>query len=194
MSKNILDQVVINEASVKKSRAWFDEQIQIMSRLRMTPNQVLTNKAFKMTGNILPGRLYFYFYDAKLKDTLPYWDQFPLVFPLSKNKDSFTGLNLHYLEYQPRMALLQELLKVNGNKSYTESKKISVSWGLVSGMAKLAPAQACIKMYLNEHLASPFCEVAPEYWHTAMMLPVQRFVGASKESVWRESRLKYRNR
>ena len=191
---NILENVVISPNEVQKSRAWFNEQIQIMSRLRLTPNQVLTNKAFKMTGNILPGRLYFYFYDAKLKDKLPYWDQFPLVFPLSKGKDSFTGLNLHYLEYQPRMSLLQELLKVNGNNSYTETRKISVSWGLVSGMAKLAPAQACIKMYLNEHLASPFCEVSPEYWHTAMMLPVQRFVGASKESVWRDSRLKYRTR
>lgn len=191
---NLLERVIISPESVKNSRAWFDEQIQIMSRMRMSPNQVLMNKAFRMTGNILPGRLYFYFYDAKMKDKLPYWDQFPLVFPLTKTGDGFTGLNMHYLEYQPRMMLLQELIKVNGNKSYTETNKIKVSWGLVSSMAKLDAGKACIKMYLNEHLASPFCEVAPEYWQTAMMLPVQRFVGASKESVWKDSRKKYRSR
>lgn len=194
MATSRLEKVIITPESVKKSRAWFDSQIREMAKLRISPNQVLTNSAFRMQGNILPGRLYFFHYDAKHKDTLPYWDQFPLVFPLSKKQGSFTGLNMHYLEYQPRMALLQELIKVNGNKNYTDTHKIRLSWGLVQNMAKLRTAEACIHMYLNDYLASPFAEVHTDYWHTAMMLPVQRFVGASKERVWADSRVKTRIR
>jgi hypothetical protein len=189
-----LDKILITPEAVRTSRVWFDNQIQAAAKLRLTPNKVLLDKSFRLTGTLTPGKLYFFFYDAKLKETLPYWDQFPLVFPLSRENGAFRGLNMHYLEYKPRMALLQELLKVNGNKGFSERKKIQISWGLCQSMAKLAPAQACIKMYLNDHLASPFCEVAPEYWHTAMMLPVQRFVGASKEHVWADSKIKSRRK
>jgi len=45
-----------------------------------------------------------------------------------------------------------------------------------------------VKRYLIEQVGSPFAEVNPEFWHTAVMLPVQRFVGARKERVWTESR------
>ena len=68
------------------------------------------------------------------------------------------------------------------------SSKIKYSWQIVSSVSQLAPAQACVKRYLDEQVGSPFAEVHPEFWHTAIMLPVQRFVGARKERVWTESR------
>ncbi len=177
---------------VKKSSKWFNEQITNLAKRRYSPAQILQNNQFRMGNTVVPGKLYFFFYDAKHKDTLPYWDQFPMIFPLSASNDSFTGLNLHYLEYKPRMALLTELLKVNGSTAITDINKIKLSWTLVSKMSKLAPAKACIKMYLFEHIASPFAEVPPTLWHTAMLLPVQRFVGASKEQVWADSARKIR--
>lgn len=188
--KSKLENLIITPESVRTSSAWFNEQVKILSAANMTPNKILSGGVFKLQTDIVPGKLYFYFYDAKLKDTLPYWDQFPLVFPFNKTADAFTGLNLHYLDYKSRMMLLKELLKVNGNNTYTETKKIKFSWGLVKSMAKLSPAKACVKMYLFDHMASPFCEVSPTYWHTAMLLPVQRFVGASNNRVWSDSKRK----
>lgn len=185
---------LITPEEVKNSRKWFDEKITALARRKYSANQILTSKKFTMRTEIIPGKLYYFFYDAKHKETLPYWDQFPMIFPFAADDTSFRGLNLHYLEYKPRMALLQELLKVNGNKNISDINKIRCSWELVSSMSKLAPAKACVKMYLYDHIASPFAEVPPEFWHTAMMLPVQRFVGASKEYVWADSAKKARRR
>ena len=44
-------------------------------------------------------RFNMFFYDPKpeQKKNLPYFDMFPLVFPLRRMGDGFTGINVHYL-------------------------------------------------------------------------------------------------
>ena len=53
-----------------------------------------------------PGKLYAYMYDAKHKDTLPFWDKFPLIVYLGLGKQGTTtlmyGLNLHYIPPKAR--------------------------------------------------------------------------------------------
>jgi hypothetical protein len=39
---------------------------------------------------------------------------------------------------------------------------------------------------------SPFRKINSEDWATAMMLPVERFIGAAKDQVWMESKRKIR--
>lgn len=190
--RTVFELYKIDPDEVKKSRIWFDEQIHKLSTKKITPNRVMFEEGWSMTTTVTPGKLYFYYYDPKHKETLPYYDQFPLVLPFAQTEDGFLGLNLHYLEYQPRMILFQELLRITGNMSLSNMSKIEMSWGLVKRLAKLKPAQVCVKRYLSSHVKSPFIEVKPEFWHTAMMLPVQRFVGESKEYVWKDSNRKYR--
>ena len=36
----------------------------------------------RLKNNSTIGKMYFYFYDPKTKDTLPYYDRFPLVIPI----------------------------------------------------------------------------------------------------------------
>ena len=186
-----LDMVKINKEDVRKSRAWFDAEIRKMASQRFTPAKTLRLESVRLQSRVEPGKMYFFYYDPKTKDTLPYYDTFPLVLPYKKVPGGFMGLNLHYLEYQPRMKLFNELLKITGNRHLTEISKIKYSWEIINSVSQLAPAQACVKRYLMEQVGSPFAEVQPEFWHTAIMLPVQRFVGARKERVWAESR-KYR--
>ena len=59
---------------------------------------------------------------------------------------------------------------------------------MIGGVAKFSKASFCIKSYLGDHVRSPFVEIPGQDWHTAMMLPVERFVGANKSAVWEESR------
>ena len=61
------------------------------------------NTKFKLGG------LYFFFYNPKLRDDLPYYDIFPLVIPIEKYHDGFLGLNLHYLPIRYRQLLIQKL-------------------------------------------------------------------------------------
>jgi hypothetical protein len=65
-----------------------------------------------------------------------------------------------------------------------------MSWDLVRGVSKLSAAAPCIKQYLFSHVESMFYEIPRDDWYTAVMLPVQRFVGATNQQVWSESKRK----
>lgn len=182
----------INPQDVKKSSAWFAEQVKNIAKKRVTPGRIMTSEGVQLTTNLVPGRLFFFYYDPKFKMKLPYYDTFPMVIPYDKDNTGFMGLNLHYLDYPLRMDLLKELLKISGSQ-LTDLTKIKFSWSLIQGVAKYKIAQPCVKRYLHEHVRSPFCAIPTTEWHTAMLMPVQRFVGATKEQVWAESIRKARN-
>ena len=133
-----------------------------------------------------------YAYDPKTKEDLPYYDRFPLVFPFRKTADGFYGLNMHYLPYDLRIYLLDALLTFKNNSRWDETTKLKYSWALIDGVSKYKAAHPCVKQYLNSHVRSQFRRVSSADWATAMLLPVERFVGASKQQVWSDSRKKIR--
>ena len=58
------------------------------------------------------GVLCHFIYDPKLKNSLPYYDKFPLCIPADqKNGEGFLGWNLHYVPIDMRKVILGELLK-----------------------------------------------------------------------------------
>lgn len=170
--------------AARKSQGWFSQQVQGLSSV--TPNKLLNQANF--VSSISPGDLYLFYYDPKHKDTLPYYDRFPLVIPFRKVKGGFYGLNFHYLPPLLRVRLLDRLLMFSNTKGITESTRLRFKYQMINSSAKFAWAQPCIKMYLNNHVRSRFAKIEPEHWVTAMMLPVERFAGANKEKVWRDSR------
>lgn len=171
----------------KKSKTWFDQQIVLLTKKRITPNSILRNDPSALKNQVAPGNLYMFFYDAKMKDSLPYWDKFPLVFPFRKVEGGFYGLNLHYLPYKMRAQLMDKLMSLKSNSNLNDNTKLRLSWDLLNGASKFAAAKPCVKHYLNDHLRSPLIRIDPTDWSTALMLPVERFVGASTGKVWADS-------
>jgi hypothetical protein len=159
-----------------------------MAQQNITPNKVLKGEPSHLRSAIVPGNLYMYVYDPKTKDDLPYYDRFPLVFPFRKTQDGFYGLNMHYLPYDLRIKLLDQLLVFKNNSRMDETTRIKYSWALIDGVSRFAPAKPCVKQYLSGHVRSQFRQIYSEDWATAMLLPVERFVGASKQQVWADSR------
>jgi hypothetical protein len=188
--KDIFEKYRYDRDIAQKSQAWFNQQVLLLAKKRITPNQVIRSQAVKTQNNIVPGKLYMFFYDPKTKATLPYYDRFPLVFPFSFHDDGFTGLNLHYLPHKLRFALIDRLLMFKNNDKFDETTRIRYSWATIDGMSKFAMAKPCVKRYLSNHLRSPLHTVSANDWSTAMMLPVERFVGASTAQVWADSRKK----
>lgn len=176
------------KTAVKKSRAWFEQQVLIMTRQQLTPQRVLNGNPEQLVTKIIPGHLYMFVYDPKTKDTLPYYDRFPLVFPFRKTPDGFIGLNMHYLPYPLRITLLDNLLTFASNQRFDETTRLKYSWALIDGISRYAAAKPCVKQYLVGHVRTQFRQVESNNWATAMLLPVERFVGASKQEIWADSK------
>ncbi len=176
------------KTAVKKSRAWFEQQVLMLTRQQLTPQRVLNGNPEQLVTRVMPGHLYMFVYDPKTKAELPYYDRFPLVFPFRKTADGFIGLNMHYLPYPLRIALLDNLLVYANNQRFDETTRLKYSWALIDGVSKYAAAKPCVKQYLSGHVRTQFRQVESNNWATAMLLPVERFVGASKQEIWSDSR------
>ena len=87
---------------------WFRQRVQSM---KLSGEGFYRQAELRKAKRYLEGRMYLFFYDAKTKDKLPYWDRFPLIFILEITQDGFTGLNLHYLPPRLRVRFLYELYK-----------------------------------------------------------------------------------
>lgn len=161
--------------------------MRILAGKQIDPQRLIRTNAERNVVKIVPGELYLFNYDAKHKDTLPYWDTFPLVFPFRKMPDGFIGLNMHYLPYPIRIALLDKLTQFKTNTSMDETTRLKLSWGTLSALSTNLHVQSCVHRYLLPHVKSPLKRIESQDWATAMMLPVERFVGSTKQKVWKDS-------
>jgi hypothetical protein len=139
------------------------------------------------SGKFLLGGLYFFYYNPKTKDSLPYYDTFPLVMPLEKYGDGFLGLNFHYLPVRYRMVFMKKLV---GRAIYDENdeiKRVKITYDILSATRRYKEFRPCLKRYLNSHIKSKIMAVQPEEWDVASMLPVQAFRKAPVSEVWSDS-------
>ena len=145
----------------------------------------------RLKSNSTIGKMYFYFYDPKTKDSLPYYDRFPLVIPIERYQDGFLGLNLHYIHPKQRIILLDKLSDYTNNDKYDKSTKLRLSYSLLASSSKLFEHQPCIKRYLFSQVGSRFLEITADEWDIAALLPMESFVGASTSKVYSDSRKKF---
>jgi hypothetical protein len=173
--------------AVARSQTWFQQQSRLLGRQQIQPLRLIKSEPQRNARHIIPGEMYLFAYDAKTQDKLPYWDMFPLVFPFRKLQDGFIGLNMHYLPHALRARLLDRLMEFKTNSAMDETTRLRYSWSTIQGVSKFKIAEPCIHRYLTSHLQSPLKRIDSQDWTTALLLPVERFVGASKQQVWTES-------
>lgn len=183
-------QIRTRAGNTDQSLAWYQTQVKALAAAATKPNKLMQNVP-DLTTRLMPGKMYMFFYDAKLKEKLPYWDQFPLVLPFRKVPDGFYGINLHYLPYPVRFKLLGALHEYATDEKLNEDTRVRVNWKLLVNLSRVAPVKACVKHYLDDHVQSRFLNIKYPDWVVASLLPVERFVGASKSKVWQDSREKF---
>ena len=169
------------------SRAWLRAKVK---DLKPTSSALMNDRNRLKTASMI-GRMYFYFYDPKTKDSMPYYDQFPLVIPIEKYNDGFLGLNLHYIHPKHRMVLLDKLSDTLSNDDYDEKTKLKINYRYLAAASRIFEANPCIKRYLFTQIQSRFLEITADEWDIAAMLPVESFVGASTSKVYADSRKKF---
>lgn len=156
--------------SVKSAVDWFKEKVSDLIKKR-DPNRVFTKDAIPEIGG-----MYMFVYDPKYKDVLPFYDMYPLVFPIEFYGDGFLGINLHYLPPMARANLMSSLKSLSNNNKYNDSTKLSISYELLRAHAiRFKGVDNCIKRYLFSHVRSSFHKVSPSDWDKAVLLPLQRW-------------------
>lgn len=132
------------------------------------------DKGTRYRNSVALGRMYFFLYDAKHKDTLPVWDRFPLIFPIEFYEDGFLGLNLHYLSVGQRDQLIDLLMRYANNQTMDETTRLMLSWQAVTATARMKNlSKRCVKRYLRGHVRSRFIEVTADEWDRVISLPVE---------------------
>ena len=180
--------------SVKReSREWFRKQAQQVSA---NPSRMMRSNAARLTDKPMIGSMYLFAYDPKGKKTLPYYDRYPLVIPIGSGKTtgfassggSFIGLNLHYLPLPLRAKLMDALYKTATTKEIDETTRLKISYQILQQASRYRFFKPCIKRYLTNHVRSRFFYIEPTEWEMALFLPLDRFVGANKTRIYRDSR------
>ena len=175
------------EPRTTAARDWLRSKIKDLKPTR----QALLNDKERLKTNTIIGRMYFYYYDPKLKDGLPYYDRFPLVIPIERYQDGFLGLNLHYINPRQRIELLDALSDFATNSKYDETTRLRLSWAKLKTVGKAFKAKPCVKRYLFKHVDSRFLEITADEWDIAALLPFQNFQGATANKVYNDSRNKF---
>lgn len=137
-----------------------------------------------------PGYMYAFKYDPKFKKTLPYYDTFPLIFPIESYPDGLLGINFHYLPFALRARLMDALYTIASDRRYDEETRILATYDILKAAKKFKMFKPTIKKYLYRYVKTPFLEITAVEWDIALFLPMDNFKKADREEVWKDSRSK----
>lgn len=172
----------------EESRKWFRQKAQQLRRVNR--RALMSAEEVKLVNRQQPmiGSMNMFFYDPKTKDTLPYYDRFPLVIIVGPAPKGFYGLNLHYLPPILRAKLLDALMDMTKNKKYNESTRFNITYKMLTATAKLRLFKPCFKHYLTQHVKSRLARVNSTEWEIATFLPMAEWEKGTAASVYRDSR------
>jgi hypothetical protein len=171
-----------------ESMSWFRNQVKNMRGINR--QSLLKDEAVTRVSRPKIGDMYMFYYDPKHKDTLPFYDQFPLIVLVDKAPGGFYGVNLHYLPPALRARFFDALMDTMNNKAYNDTTKMRARYNLLKSSAKMKYFKPCFKHYLTQHVDSRIAKVEPTEWEIALFMPLQRFKGATAAEVYKDSRSK----
>lgn len=174
---------------VEEARQWYREKANEIDRL--DSNFVIRKATDLQTSLKRLGHFYLFKYDPKAKETLPYYDRFPVILLLNKDNVGFTGLNLHYLPFQFRAALMDQLYDFQTGKD--EMARIRMTYTILNNTKRLRFFRPCLKQYLNSHMRSKLVHIDVSEWDTSLFLPLQSFAKKKEQYVHRDSVRMIRN-
>lgn len=165
---------------LKRKRAaniWFADKIKGASAKKIiTPDDLLKRRAVNAP---LVGQMLFFKYDAKHKDTLPYWDMYPLTILLNVDTKAssagFLSLNTHYLPPSFRELLINRLLKTINDDRLDGRSKAKINYGLLKTASQFKFAQFALKKHLFSHIKSRVIRVPALEWREAIYLDLARW-------------------
>ena len=176
---------------VRRSAQWFQDKIKgLKGGLRNQFSSTNAAKFYreaetKVNPNLLKrraelGDLFCYYYNPKYRATLPYYDMFPMIMLISAEKDTFLGINFHYLRPKWRAVLLDRVSAKLGSGL--------PRWSKLRQIRQIAPT---IKRYRFDHIMRRVVPIEENEQEIAIFLPTERFKKSAKAKVWADSERKF---
>ena len=175
---------------VQRSAKWFQDKIkglkgEVKNRFSSTnaakfyrESEKINDTIFKRRASL--GDLFCYYYNPKYRKTLPYYDMFPMIMLLKAERDTFLGINFHYLRPKWRAILLDRVTaKIGGGLP---------KWSKLRTIRQIAPT---IKRYRFDHIMRKVIPIEEDEQEIAIFLPTEKFKKAGKSKVWSESERKF---
>ena len=169
------------------SQMWFRNKLKNVRNINR--QTLLRDSALEKVTRPRMGDMYMFFYDPKHKETLPYYDTFPLIIMVERAPGGFYGLNMHYLPPVLRAKLFDALAK--SDERYDENTRFRARYRLLQSVRKLKYFKPCFKPYLTKHVESRISKVEAPEWEVALFMPTQRFKKATATRVYADSRKAY---
>ena len=167
------------------------------SQMNQAFKKILIDNSREEYGQFIryTGRLYTFRYLPD-SDRLDYWDKYPLVLRMldeADSKQSFLGMNLHYLDPMRRRFMMMSLIEryLTGDISNPNSRI-----GYLNMQKLITPpnryGRVCIRRYKYDNIRGKPLLIPPEHWMKMIFLPTHHFIGAKPNQVWKDSWKKYR--
>jgi len=176
------------KARSKEANDWFASNVKKLGKLG--PN-VLQDDRLKKQAGASPGDMVMYTYKPKHKETLPYYDTFPLAIVVGPAKGGFYAINLHYLPPKVRAIFLDKLNDVASNQKFNATTRFKITYKLLMATKSYKYFKPCFKHYLTPNLGSSIMKVNAAEWNIAIFLQTASFKKASTGKVWADSRSQY---
>lgn len=173
-------------ARSEESRRWFKAKLAQIGGVNR--RELLKDPNLSARNRPKVGSLYFYFYDPKHRDKLPYYDAFPLIIMVGPAQGGFYGLNLHYLSPVVRARFFDKLQETANNKKYDESTRLKINYEMLKSVQKYKEFAPCFKHYLYSQVEGRVVMVEPPEWEIALFLDVAQFQKAQQRKVWKQSK------
>lgn len=176
---------------VRRSAQWFQDKIKgLKGGLRNQFSSTNAAKFYreaetKVNPNLLKrraelGDLFCYYYNPKYRATLPYYDMFPMIMLIGAEKETFLGINFHYLRPKWRAVLLDRVSAKLGSGL--------PRWSKLRQIRQIAPT---IKRYRFDHIMRRVIPIEENEQEIAIFLPTERFKKSAKAKVWADSERKF---
>jgi hypothetical protein len=170
-----------------ESMAWLKQKYTEISPRDVLPREFIRDQN-RYRRVPLIGRLYMFLYNPKYRYELPYYDRFPLVFPIRRVAGGFYGLNIHYLAPRYRALLMDSLYDTISDTKFDGTTRLKINYDILSAASKYRWFRPCVKHYLTPHLSSQLLYIDPKEWNLALFVPSEQFRGANKRDVWQDSK------
>jgi hypothetical protein len=175
---------------VQRSAQWFQDKIKglkgtVKNRFSSTNAAKFYRESDKISDAVFQkraslGDLFCYYYNPLHRKTLPYYDMFPMIMLLSAEKETFLGINFHYLRPKWRAILLDRVTaKIGGGIP---------RWSKLRKIKQIAPT---IKRYRFDHIMLKVVPIEEDEQEIAIFLPTEKFKKAGKANVWSASERKF---